>query len=77
MEAQNGKSSANEHVAPPSYEGKGLPSSNSSPVDDQPDPTSLATADAIEEGKAGWFTYLKTRNFWIVLLLGLVPLQTP
>ena len=66
MEAQVGKSSTIEQVAPIDYDGKGLTSSHSSPVHAQPE----TTADEIEEGKAGWFTYLKTRNFWIVLLLG-------
>lgn len=54
------------------YETKGLPSDSVSPVYTQPETTGLETADEIEEGKAGWFTYLKTRNFWIVLLLGRV-----
>jgi len=76
MEAQNGKSSAIEQVAPIKDESKGLPSSSSLPVYAQPETTALETPDEIEEGKAGWFTYLKTRNFWIVLLLGRVLLST-
>ena len=34
------------------------------------EPTS--TADTIEEEKPKWFAYLRTRNFWIVLVLGQV-----
>ncbi|KAL9101656.1 MAG: hypothetical protein Q9163_003112 [Psora crenata] len=30
------------------------------------------TADDIEQGKGVWFAYLRTKNFWIVLLLGQV-----
>ena len=26
--------------------------------------------DEIEESQTGWFAYFKTRNFWIVLVLG-------
>lgn len=70
MEAQNVKSSAIDQVAPINHDSKSLPSGSPSPVYAQPETTGLETADDIEKGKAGWFTYLKTRNFWIVLLLG-------
>ena len=73
METHNAKTTATEQVAPIESEAKGLPSSSaSSPVHAQPEVTGFETADEIEDGKRGWFAYLKTRNFYIVLLLGSV-----
>lgn len=73
MEVHNGKTIAVEHVAPLGHEAKGVPSSDFSPVHPQPEVTDMTTADEIEEGKKGWFAYLRTRNFYIVLLLGYGP----
>ena len=66
METQDWKSSA----CQPTKTTKGLPFSSSSPVHAQPEARGSATADEIEEGKGGWFAYLRTRNFYIALLLG-------
>lgn len=35
------------------------------------------TVEEIEETEKGWFAYFMTRNFYIVLLLGHVPLSYP
>ena len=32
------------------------------------------TIDEIEDSNHGWFTYFKTRTFWIVLVLGYIQL---
>ena len=70
MNAANAKSPAVEQVAPVDHDHKNLPSESSSPVDAQPDISTLVTVDEIENDKEGWFAYLRTRNFYIVLLLG-------
>ena len=72
MEVHDGKSTALEQVAPMDHDtGVPTPSTISSPHA-QPETTGLETADEIEGGKQGWFAYLRTRNFYIVLLLGSV-----
>ena len=63
------KSSTIEQVNAIEDDSKGAPSSSSSPTHAQPD---LITADEIDHRKGGWFAYLRTRNFYIVLLLGSV-----
>lgn len=71
MDPANGKTTAVEHYANVNEDDKGLPSSSSSPVDASPHVTGdETTVEALEEGKGGWFSYLKTRNFWIVIVLG-------
>ncbi len=73
MEAQNGKTTAIEQVAPVKGFQDG-PKPTDSPVEHAaPDAVGRSTADEIEEGNKGWFAYIKTRNFWIVLLLGYAP----
>ncbi|KAL6718720.1 hypothetical protein ACLMJK_002954 [Lecanora helva] len=72
MESHNGKSSAIEQVAPIESETKILPPSNVSPVNSQPGVTDLDTGEETQDGKQGCFAYLKTRNFYIVLVLGQV-----
>jgi len=72
MEAQNGKTTAIEQVAPvkASHDGVLL---SSSPIEHAaPKVAGMTTADEIEDGSRGWFAYIKTKNFWIVLLLGSV-----
>lgn len=78
MDAPNGKTTAIEHFAPVQNDSGGLTPGDSPTVNDKRDGTGVAagteppTADQIEERNKGWFAYLKTRNFWIVLLLGSV-----
>lgn len=80
---EGGKPSAIERATPVTHNTKGNPSSDSSPVHSAPEivrvdgentggesAVGTTTLDAIEEGKGGWFAYLKTRNFYIVLVLG-------
>ena len=72
MEVHNGKSTALEQVAPVDHD-TGDPTSGSiSSPHAQPETTGLETADEIEGSNQGWFAYLRTRNFYIVLLLGSV-----
>ena len=72
MASPGGKSPTIEHVDPITIDDKGLSSNNSPPTSAQPGVQNVATADEIEEGRRGWFSYLRTKNFYIVLLLGLV-----
>lgn len=76
MEAQNGKTTAIEQVAPvrASHDGVLL---SSSPIEHAaPKVAGMTTPDEIEDGSRGWFAYIKTKHFWIVLLLGSVSPET-
>lgn len=80
METPSGKSSAIEQIAPVTEDTKDLPSNSFSPVHAAPEvigighgaegDTAGETADNIQASRGGWFAYLKTRNFYLVLLLG-------
>ena len=72
MVEPNVKTTAIDQVAPIEDYAKGSPSSSSSPVHAAPEVVGMTTADEIEEGRTGMFAYLKTRNFYIVLLLGYI-----
>ncbi|KAF6239697.1 hypothetical protein HO173_002243 [Letharia columbiana] len=82
MHTDNGKSSAIDQVDPVTGDTKDLPSSSSSPVhaapeviginDRAPDERTGENADEIQASQGGWFAYLRTRNFYLVLLLGQV-----
>ena len=73
MEAQNGKTTAIEQVVPVKTSSDGVPLSSSPIENAAPEVAGMTTADKIEDGSRGWFAYIKTRNFWMVLLLGSVP----
>lgn len=80
MDTHNGMSSALEQADPITIDTKDLPSNSSSPVHAAPKVISIAhgvegesageDADEDRASKGGWFAYLKTRNFYLVLLLG-------
>lgn len=65
------------------FEGNGLQSTDSSPVHGAPELIGVTNTDGygqpertveeIEGRKRGWFAYFKTRDFYIVLVLGYVP----
>ena len=78
----NGKTTAIEQIAPITSDSKDLPLSYPSTNHATPeviglnDDTELdergtqTTVEELEEGKGRWFAYIKTRNFYLVLLLG-------
>lgn len=70
MENGNGKSSTIEQIAP--IEDSNDLSGSHASAHGQPEVTEMSTADEIDQGKRGWFAYLRTRNFYIVLMLGSV-----
>lgn len=80
MDSHNGKSSAIEQTNPIIADTKGLPSTSSFPVHAAPEVIGIGdgaegesareNADEMQANKEGWFAYLKTRNFYLVLLLG-------
>lgn len=80
MEIHGGKSPAIEQIAPITDEAKPLPFRSSSPVHAAPEAieygrgaegeTGRETANDNQASRGGWFAYLKTRNFYLVLLLG-------
>ena len=80
MNTHSGQLSTAEHVSPITSDAKTLPSSSVSPVHSAPEIIGIGdraegeatgeNADEIQASKAGWFAYLKTRNFYVVLLLG-------
>ena len=87
METHSRKSSAIEQIAPIIEDTKDLPTSSSSPVHAAPEvigigreadgETAGKTADEVQASRGGWFAYLRTRNFYLVLLLGLVNKSFP
>ena len=80
MDTDIGKTSAIEEINPITEDTKDLPSSSPSPQhtarevigirDGAEGENAGENADEILASKGGWFAYLKTRNFYIVLLLG-------
>ena len=74
MEIHKGNSPAIEQIAPITDEAKELPFSSSSPVLAAPEAIGYGHGAEGETGQetadSGWFAYLKTRNFYVVLLLG-------
>ena len=80
MDIHNGKPSATEQVDPITDDTKGLPLGISSNPHATPEVIGVGygagsesagvNADEIRASKGGWFAYLKTRNFYLVLLLG-------
>lgn len=82
MEPQNGKITAVEHLAPITHDTKGSTSTGISPAHAAPEVVGIndgdaagrraqtTSADEIDEAKGGWFAYLRTRNFYVVLILG-------
>lgn len=76
---ENGKKAVANNVS--AGETKGLPLSTAAPVHGAPEVVYLpnggdawrsgeVTAEEIDESKKGWFAYLQTRDFYVVLLLG-------
>lgn len=67
------KSASVDHVSPVKVSGEGTSSPTSPQLGHAP-PEVIADqenpVEEIEKGKKGWFAYLKTRNFYIVLVLG-------
>ena len=72
METTNGKVTAIDHVAPIDDGRKVSPSSSTSPVHAEPEVIGMTALDEID--KPGFFAYLKTKNFYLLILLGYVPL---
>ena len=73
MEATNGKVTAIDHVAPLEDDRKVSPSSSASPVHAEPEVIGMTALDEID--KPGFFAYLKTKNFYLLILLGYVCLN--
>ncbi|KAL8799248.1 MAG: hypothetical protein Q9223_006222 [Gallowayella weberi] len=82
MEGVDGKSGVSEHYAPVPA-GKDSPTSNDvNPAHCAPEVTGInedddadaavTTVEEVEASQKGWFAYFKTRDFYIVLLLGQV-----
>ncbi|KAL8691547.1 MAG: hypothetical protein Q9224_004154, partial [Gallowayella concinna] len=79
MDGHDGKSGATEHYTP-APAGKDSPNSTEvRPVHGVPEVTGInedaaavTTIEEVEASKKGWFAYFKTRDFYIVLLLGQV-----
>ncbi|KAL8682604.1 MAG: hypothetical protein Q9186_001377 [Xanthomendoza sp. 1 TL-2023] len=79
MDGHDGKSGATEHYTP-APAGKDSPNSTEvRPVHGAPEVTGInedaaavTTIEEVEASKKGWFAYFKTRDFYIVLLLGQV-----
>lgn len=78
MDATNGKTTAVEHYANVNNDTKDPTLLSSTPVKTSPSHTGAnedsidgeTSVETLEAGKGGWFAYLKTRNFWIVIVLG-------
>ena len=81
MSIQNGKDGVTEHFAPASAEPRSSSPSDAKLVhgnpeitdikDDTNDPDgAVTTIDELEASKKGRFAYFKTRDFYIVLVLG-------
>ncbi len=76
---ENGKTAIAHTVSP--GESKGSPLSSAAPIHGAPEVVDVydggetyrggeITVEEIDESKKGWFAYFKTRDFYIVLLLG-------
>ena len=80
MDIHNGKPSAIEQVDPITNDTKEMPLDGSPNPHAAPEVTGVGygagsesaglNADEIQASKGGWFAYLKTRNFYLVLVLG-------
>ncbi len=80
MNIHDGESSTIEHIGPSARDNKHLPLSSISPVHAAPEVIGISdeaeresaggNVDEIQASKRGWFAYFKTRDFYIVLLLG-------
>ena len=80
MDIHNGKPSATEQVDPITDDTKGFPLGSPSNTHATPEVIGVGygagsesagvNADEIQASKGGWFAYLKTRNFYLVLILG-------
>ena len=68
MEATSGKLTAIDQVAPIEDDQKVSPSSSASRVHAEPEVIGVTALDEID--KPGFFAYLKTKNFYLLLLLG-------
>ena len=68
MEATNGKMTAIDQVAPIEDDRKVSPASSASPVHAEPEIIGMTALDEID--KPGFFAYLKTKNFYLLILLG-------
>ena len=87
MDIHNGKSSAIEQTDPITGDTKDLPLSSSSPGHAAPELIGMSdgaagesvgeNADEILASKGGWFAYFRTRNFYLVLLLGYGIIRLP
>ena len=87
MDTHRGELSSVEHIQPIHRDTKELPSSTAFPVHAAPEIIGIddgaegegagEIADEIRAGKGGWFAYLKTRDFYLVLLLGYGITVTP
>lgn len=73
MEATNGKVTAIDQVAPIDDDIKVSPPSSASPVHAEPEVIGMTALDEID--KPGFFAYLKTKNFYLLILLGYVRLR--
>ena len=76
MEAPNSKSTATEHIAPVTDHNSPSPLSTS-PQDvniknglGEAEAVGGITVEELENSNRGWFAYLRTRNFYLVLVLG-------
>ena len=80
MDTHRGDLTAIEQNPSVSRDTKEFPSSSTVPVHDTPEPVRIDDksagerdadhVDAIQGSKPRWFAYLKTREFYLVLLLG-------
>lgn len=80
MDAHSGEASAIEHIQTIPRDTKELPSSTTYPVHAAPEvigihdgaegESTAENVEAIQRSKGGWFAYLRTRDFYLVLLLG-------
>ena len=87
MDTHHGQVSPIEHTHTVSYDTKELPSSSSYPVHAAPEVIGLGegaegesatgNADTIQRSNGGWFAYLKTKDFYLVLLLGYGTINPP
>ncbi|KAL8770559.1 MAG: hypothetical protein Q9209_003815 [Squamulea sp. 1 TL-2023] len=77
MDGHDGKSGATEHCAPATAGNVSPTSSSVRPAHAPPEvtgtndeTTAVTTVEEVEASKKGWFAYFKTREFYIVLVLG-------
>ena len=77
MEHYSGKSPIEQSM--PAGDDGGASSSISSPKHGTPniieDSTTATTVEDVDESKKGWTAYFRTRDFYIVLVLGYAPIH--